>query len=79
MPYEKLKREPGATAAAEGVDTTKLEVRVAFLHGPRVLSRRTQAYLRDEDFERVFSMSKEEFYQLPGWRQRAIKINRKLW
>ncbi|XP_070569856.1 supervillin-like isoform X3 [Ptychodera flava] len=32
-----------------------------------------EAYLSDEEFETILNMSKEEFYQLPSWKQNNLK------
>lgn len=33
----------------------------------------SQAYLSEEEFQTVFEMSKEAFYQIPKWKQDLLK------
>ena len=30
-------------------------------------------YLHENDFQKIFHLNKEEFYKLPGWKQKAHK------
>jgi len=38
-----------------------------------VLSHQKEIYLSDEEFEKVFEISREEFFALPSWRQVELK------
>lgn len=37
------------------------------------ISFELQVYLTDEEFKQVFSMSKSDFYRMPGWKQQKQK------
>ena len=38
-----------------------------------------ETYLSDAEFERVLKMTRPQFYVLPPWRQRQLKVAVKLW
>jgi hypothetical protein len=41
---------------------------------PNEIKRKAcELYLSDEEFERVFKMNKEEFYQLKEWKRKNLK------
>lgn len=40
---------------------------------------RLEAYLSDQEFQRIFRMSKTQFYKEPAWKQRQLKTKHKLW
>jgi gelsolin len=37
-----------------------------------------EAYLSDEDFKKVFEMTKEDFAKLPAWKKVSLKTKHKL-
>jgi len=39
---------------------------------------RLESYLSTEEFEKVFSISKKQFYLLPKWQQHKLKKEKKL-
>lgn len=61
----------GLEVAAVEKDYWKLPCRLQ--SGKSKRSFLLQAYLSEEEFEKVFSRTKDEFYSLPKWKQQARK------
>lgn len=70
--YEQLKTK--SENPVEGINYKRREVATCCMfHAFKTLIKYhnflSQAYLSDEEFERVLGMTKEAFYKLPKWKQ----------
>ncbi|XP_041999575.1 villin-2-like [Salvia splendens] len=72
-PTEETNEEENEQDSSEAVQGTYDYEQLKSKSVPGIDYKRREAYLSEEDFQTVFEMSKEAFYQNPKWKQDLLK------